>query len=336
MPVGAHPRISVILPVRNEQKHLRAAVESVLAQDYEGEIEILLALAPSIDATAEVANEISSEHENLRVIENPKGLTTTGMNLAIAEATGEVVVRVDAHSELAPRYLSRGVEILRATNSVLVGGIMNARGNTPLQSAVAFGYGSRFGLGGGRYHIGGAEGEAESAYLGIFDTDALRAVGGYDERIIRGEDWDLAQRLKRAGGKVWFSPELMVNYWPRASVPALAKQFYSTGVWRGELTRRAPSRASLRYFIPPIALLGFVLLAAFVVAGILDFRFLIVPIALYLFVLFVAAVTASRLRLLDRLMIFVALPVMHLSWAAGFWIGLVIGARQTIDSGEKR
>lgn len=128
----------------------------------------------------------------------------------------------------------------------------------------------------------------------------------------------------------------MVNYWPRASVPALAKQFYSTGVWRGELTRRAPSRASLRYFIPPIALLGFVLLAAFVVAGILDFRFLIVPIALYLFVLFVAAVTASRLRLLDRLMIFVALPVMHLSWAAGFWIGLVIGARQTIDSGEKR
>lgn len=336
MSVGFNPRITVILPVRNEEKYLQAAVQSVLSQDYPGEIEVLLAIAPSIDSTKEVATQICAANQNIKIIDNPKGLTTTGMNLAIAEATGEVIVRVDAHSELAAGYLARGVEILRETDSVLVGGIMNARGKSPLQSAVAFGYGSRFGLGGGRYHLGGEEGEAESAYLGIFDTQALRSVGGYDEGIIRGEDWDLAQRLKRAGGRVWFSPELIVDYWPRSSAQALAKQFYSTGIWRGELTRRAPSKASIRYFIPPLALLVFVVGVLIASLGLMDPRILIVPIALYLLLLTLGAATASKLRLLERLMVFVALPIMHLSWAFGFWIGFLLGARGAIDSGENR
>ena len=324
------------MPVRNEQVHLVAAVESVLSQSYPGKLEIILAIGPSVDETDRVAKELAVKHPNIKLIENPKGLTTSGLNLAIAQSTSDVIVRVDAHSELSPGYIARGVELLDQTGAVLVGGVMSAVGKTPLQKAVAFGYGSRFGLGGGSYHVGGKAGEAESAYLGIFDAKALKAVGGYDENIIRGEDWDLAQRLKAAGGKVWFSPELVVKYWPRANVKALAWQFYSTGVWRGELTRRAPGKASIRYFLPPVALLILVDLVVLASLGIIGELALIIPIALYLLILSFASATAKQLGVLDRLAIFVALPVMHLSWAAGFWVGLIFGARKTVDAGDKK
>ena len=328
--------VTVMMPVRNEQAHLVAAVESVLSQNYPGKLEIILAVGPSVDQTDAVAKELAAKHPSIKLIENPKGLTTAGLNLAIELSTSDVIVRVDAHSELSPGYLSRGVAILEETGAVLVGGVMSAVGKTPLQKAVAFGYGSRLGLGGGSYHVGGKAGAAESAYLGIFDAKALKAVGGYDEKIIRGEDWDLSQRLKAAGGKVWFSPELVVNYWPRSTIKALAWQFYSTGVWRGELTRRAPGKASIRYFIPPAALLLLVDLVILAMVGAIAQQVLIVPIALYLLVLSFAAGTAKQLDVLDRLAVFIALPVMHLSWASGFWIGLAFGARKIVDAGDKK
>ena len=332
----SYPSVTVMMPVRNEQHHLTQAVESVLAQNYPGQLEMILAIAPSSDETQSVAKELSARHSGIKLIENPKGLTTSGLNLSLDQAAGEVIVRVDAHSALGENYISRAVEILRETSSVLVGGIMSAQGKSPLQNAVAFGYRSRFGLGGGRYHIGGEAGEAESAYLGVFDAKALKEVGGYDEKIIRGEDWDLAQRLKARGGKVWFSPELVVNYWPRSNIKALAWQFYSTGVWRGDLTRRAPTKASVRYFVPPVALLSLMALVLLSALGTVSKTAMIIPVALYLLLLSFAAGTARGLQIADRLAVFIALPVMHLSWASGFLVGLVFGARKTIDSGDKK
>ena len=331
-----YPSVMVMMPVRNEQQHLISAVESVLNQNYPGQLEIVLAIGPSVDQTEKVASDLAAKHASVRIITNSKGLTTAGLNLAIQSSKSQVIVRVDAHSELGENYLKRGVEILKDSKSVLVGGIMRAQGKSAFQKAVAFGYGSRFGLGGGRYHLGGKSGEAESAYLGIFDAEALKAVGGYDENTIRGEDWDLAQRLKSRGGRVWFSPELVVNYWPRSNIKALAWQFYSTGVWRGELTRRAPAKASLRYFLPPLAMLimvGLIVSASFGIIGELD---LIIPLAVYLLAVSFAATTAKFLSIAARLAVFVALPVMHLSWASGFWVGIAFGAKKTIDAGDKK
>ncbi len=330
------PSVTVMIPVRNDEHHLPKAVDSVLAQNYPGPLEIFLTLGPSVDNTESVAYDLASKHSAIKIIQNPKGLTTTGLNLAIAQSSGEIIIRVDAHSELARNYISRGVEILRESGSVLAGGIMNAKGKSPLQKAVAFGYGSRFGLGGGKFHVGGKEGEVDSAYLGIFDAKALKEVAGYNENIIRGEDWDLAQRLKARGGKVWFSPELVVNYWPRSSIKALAWQFYSTGVWRGELTRKAPSKASVRYFLPPLALASIISLVVLSLLGLVDQIALIIPIALYLLVLSFAAGTAKSLGFVDRLMVFIALPGMHLSWASGFWIGVFLGAGKIVDTGDKK
>lgn len=324
----SHPAVSVILPVLNEEQHIEAAVKSVLAQDYPGELEVLLALGPSKDRTNEIAQKLADGDVRVRLVPNPDGRTTVGMNKCIGLARHEFIVRVDAHSELADRYIKRGVEILQEVGADELGGIMDAKGKSAFQRAVAWAYTSRFGVGGASYHVGGDAGEAESAYMGIFRSSALQRVGGYDESIVRGEDWDLAQRIKASGGLVWFTPELKVTYWPRGRFDRLVKQFWSTGVWRGDLTRRDFRGASIRYFAPPVLVifiaLGLLLLPFGIVLGIL-------PLASYLLAVFALAVTARNLSVKSRVALMIALPTIHLSWGVGFLFGLVRGASRTVD-----
>jgi glycosyltransferase involved in cell wall biosynthesis len=329
--VVSSPAVTVIMPVLNEESHLEASVQSILDQAYPGELEIILALGPSHDATNEVAAAIAKRVPALRFIDNPRGLTTIGLNAAIKLSKHDYIVRVDAHSELAPGYIADGIRILLEQGADQLGGIMDAKGKSSFQKAVAWAYKSRFGIGGASYHVGGEAGEAESAYLGIFKKSALTRVGGYDEAIIRGEDWDLAQRIKKTGGLVWFSPELRVTYWPRGRFTNLVKQFYSTGIWRGDLTRRDFRGASTRYFAPPLLVLGLiaglVLLAFGNILGIL-------PWAAYSAAILALAVTAGGLSLKSRIALMIALPTMHLSWGLGFIKGAIVGAGTTIDQGR--
>lgn len=326
---ASYPALSILMPVLNEEAYLAAAVNSVLTQNYPGELELLLALGPSKDETNRVAKELADKDKRVRLIENPRGLTTVGLNKAIQETRFDYIVRVDAHSEPHPNYLTRGIEILLETGADLLGGIMAAKGVSSFQKAVAWAYTSRFGIGGASYHVGGQAGEAESAYLGIFRKSALTRVGGYDEGVIRGEDWDLARRIRSTGGLVWFSPELGVTYWPRARFKHLAKQFYSTGVWRGELSRRSLSTTSKRYFVPPLAVLaqlvGLVTLATGHVVG-------VIPTGFYLLFVAAIAMSASGLSLKSRVGLAIVLPTMHLSWGLGFWVGVLRGATMaTVD-----
>jgi len=313
-------KVSVIMPVLNEEHHLADAVNSVLAQDFDGEL--LIALGPSTDGTNLVAEKLAKSDSRVKLVPNPRGLTTVGMNLCIKQARYDYIIRIDAHSEPAPNYISRGIEILNETGADLLGGVMAAQGKTLFQRSVAWAYTSRFGLGGANFHVGGQAGEAESAYLGIFRRSVLEKVGGYDESIIRGEDWDLAQRIKATGSLVWFSPELKVTYWPRASWVGLAKQFYSTGVWRGDLTKRDLARTSLRYFIPPALVIALVLGVLVAAVGF--------PVGWLAWASYFAAVVA--VGFLARLApVPLVLATMHLSWGFGFIVGYLRGASGTLD-----
>ena len=327
------PSVTVIMPVLNEESHLEASVNSILSQSYPTEIELILALGPSHDETNAIAKALAKKDKRIKLLDNPRGLTTVGLNAAIKIAKHDYIVRIDAHSEPAENYLQDGIRILIEQDADEVGGIMHAQGRSAFQKAVAYAYTSRWGIGGASYHVGGQAGEAESAYLGIFKKSALERVGGYDEAIIRGEDWDLAQRIKRSGGKVWFSPELKVTYWPRGRFDRLVKQFYSTGVWRGDLTRRDIGGASKRYFMPPLLvlgiLLGLVLLAFGQLIGVL-------PAAAYLLGITLVAVLAAGLSLKARAALIIALATMHLSWGWGFIRGFIRGATGTIDKSRVR
>ncbi|HEY5848965.1 MAG TPA: glycosyltransferase family 2 protein [Microlunatus sp.] len=322
------PGVSVIMPVRNEERHLAAAVAGVLAQNYPGEIEVIMAVGPSADATSKIAAELVERDARVRVVDNPDGRTPTALNLAVFAARFDIVVRVDGHGELGDGYIARAVELLDETGADNVGGVMDAQGTTPFEQAVAHVYTSRLGLGGAAFHLGNVPaGPVETVFLGVFRKDALLAVGGFDESMRRAQDWELNYRLRRSGRIVWFSPELRVTYRPRSRVRDLARQMFETGRWRREVVRRHPETASVRYLAPPVAvaaigagsllaLLGPALGARWLRVG------LLAP-AGYAGVVVLGAVTApSSMPRAARVRLPLVLAVTHLCWGAGFLIGL--------------
>ena len=241
------------MPVRDEERHLRESLDRVLDQDYPGELEVVVAVAPSRDGTAALARAIASTDPRVRVVPNPSGATPAGLNAALAASSHPVVVRVDGHGLLSPGYIRRAVAELERTGAANVGGVMHAVGTTDFERAVARAMTSRIGVGGAAFHTGGTAGPADSVYLGVFRRDVLDALGGFDEHYLRAQDWELNLRIRRAGHTVWFDPGLSVTYRPRSGPRALARQFAGSGRWRRELVRRHPDTASVRYLAPPVA-----------------------------------------------------------------------------------
>jgi succinoglycan biosynthesis protein ExoA len=338
----ALPGVSYVMPVLNEALYIETAINTVLSQDYAGQKELILALGPSTDGTDAIVERLAAADSRITTVHNPETDIPVGLNLAIRASAYPIIVRVDAHSELEAGYTSRAIETLARTQAANVGGIMHARGKTPFQSAAARGYNSRFGLGGARYHGSGEEGPAESAYLGVFRREVLESVGYFDESIRRGEDWELNLRIRAAGHTVWFDPALTVTYWPRESWTKLARQFAATGIWRGELVRRYRGKNPWRFFVPPLLVanvLASVVLLVLQVTGVvsgwpsaLASVVYLGPAAYLLLIVWLAFVADRGAKMLDRWFFVVVLPTMHLSWGVGFIVGLLRGARDTVDT----
>ena len=339
-PLPPRPGVSYVMPVLNEATHLARAVAAVLGQDYDGQAEIILALATSTDDTDRIAAELAASDERVRLVPNPRDSIPSGLNLAIQASRHPVVIRVDAHSELPDGYTAAAVDALRRTGAGNVGGVMVARGEGLVQRAIARAYNSPFGLGGGVFHHGETEQSADSAYLGVFRREVLDEVGGYDETIWRAEDWELNSRIRQAGYLVLFTPSLRVTYWPRTGLAALSRQMYATGVWRGHLTRRNGS-APLRYLPAPIVALIFAaslvgaLSRALGLLGARGSRLAnLANAGAGAYLAGIAAVGVAKLggdKPVDRLLNIAVLAVIHLSWGTGFCRGYVRGAGATLD-----
>ncbi|MDO9397933.1 MAG: glycosyltransferase family 2 protein [Herbiconiux sp.] len=336
---SATPGVSYVMPVLNEVTHVEAAIASLLDQDYTGPFDVIVALGPSIDGTTELVERLSAVDPRIRVIENPTGSTPSGLNVAIRASRYPVVVRVDAHSLLPRDYTRLAVEAMLRSGAANVGGIMKAEGTTPFESAVAAAYGSKAGLGGGVHHLGGTEGPAETVYLGVFRREWLTRVGLFNEDIRRGQDWELNRRLRAAGGVVWFTPALVVTYRPRPSLERLARQFFSTGLWRGELARRFFTANALKYFVPPVTVaavtlgflagvVGVVLLAAGggsaagAVGAWLTLGFAL-PAVYLLFVALASVGTGRHAGARAGAWFLIVLPCIHFSWGLGFILGFL-------------
>ncbi len=321
------PGVSVVMPVLNEERHLVASVRRVLSQDYPGEMEVILVVGPSQDRTHEIAEELAAGDPRVRVVDNPDGKTPHALNLGIAAAHHDIIVRVDGHGELTDGYIERAVELLDETGAANVGGVMEARGNTPFEQAVATAYTTRLGLGGGAFHLATSPaGEAETVFLGVFQKKALQAVGGFDETLHRAQDWELNYRLRSRGQKIWFSPDLRVTYRPRSSLRSLVSQMYQTGKWRREVLRRHPGTASVRYLAPPVAVLGVGMGTGVGLLGLLA-RSRVLAAALlapagYLVLILAGSATAGPISAAARLRLPLVLVATHMAWGVGFLVGL--------------
>lgn len=321
------PGVSVVMPVRNEERHLAAAVGRVLAQQYAGPMEVIMAVGPSEDRTADVAAELAATNPSVRVIDNPAGRTPSALNLAVDAASHEVIVRVDGHGELTDGYIARAVELLEQTGAANVGGVMDAQGESDFEKAVAHAYTSRIGLGGSKFHLAeSSEGPADTVFLGVFRKSALVAVGGFDESLFRAQDWELNYRLRSRGETIWFSPDLRVTYRPRSTFRALLKQFFETGKWRREVVRRHPDTASVRYLAAPVAVVGIGAGTLLGLAGLATGSTLLkagfaAPLG-YLGIITVGAATAPGVSAGTRLRLPLVFATTHLAWGSGFLVGL--------------
>jgi glycosyltransferase involved in cell wall biosynthesis len=319
------------MPVLNEENYLEAAVLAILSQDYAGPIQVVLALGPSTDRTSEVAARIVAGDSRVSSVQNPTGRTPEGLNAALAATKQEIVVRVDAHSELSDGYIRLAVETLQRTGADNVGGIMGARGVTKFEKAVAAAMTSPLGVGSASFHTGGSEGPAETVYLGVFKRSALERVGGYDPAFTRAQDWEMNYRIRSTGGTVWFNPDLFVTYRPRPNVFKLAKQYFEYGSWRHEVMRRHPetrrTKSALRYFAPPLAValivigkilgsIGFVLNNFYGQDSALIWGY-IFPIG-YVALTLVSSLTLVKRARAGALWLPIVLMTMQMSWGIGF------------------
>jgi succinoglycan biosynthesis protein ExoA len=322
---GVWPPVSVVMPLRDEAAGLESAVRAVLAQDYPGDVEVVLAVAPSTDATAEAAARLAEHDPRVRVVANPAGSTPAGLNAAIAASAGEIVVRVDGHAELSPGYVHLAVQLLADTGADNVGGLQRAVGSTAFERAVAAAMSSRFGVGDAKFHYGGDPGPTDTVYLGVFRRDALVRVGGFDESLVRNQDYELNVRLRDTGGTVWFDPRLEVAYRPRGTVRSLARQYYEYGWWKRHVLRRHPGSVRWRQLVPPVAVAANVTSLLLAAGG--QRRALAVP-TVYAAAALAASAVAGRGRggaVSARLPLVFA--TMHHAWGAGFLVAQITGGR---------
>ncbi|MFE9253379.1 glycosyltransferase family 2 protein [Streptomyces sp. NPDC007088] len=324
------PAVSVIMPVLDEERHLRDAVHAILAQNYAGEMEVVIALGPSTDRTDEIAAELVREDPRVHTVPNPTGRTPAALNAAIKASRHPVVVRVDGHGMLSPGYIDTAVRLLAETGAQNVGGVMHAEGENDWERAVAAAMTSKIGVGNAAFHTGGEAAPAETVYLGVFRREALERQGGYNVEFVRAQDWELNFRIREAGGLIWFSPELRVSYRPRPTVKALAKQYKDYGRWRHVVARYHEGSINPRYLAPPTAVCA---IAAGVVAGAVLTPWAFLVPAAYLAAILAGSVPAGKgLSLKARAQIPVALVTMHMSWGWGFLTSPRSLARKVIAS----
>lgn len=309
------PTVTVAIPVLNEGAHIDRCLVSIESQTYGGIVEILVVDGGSTDDTRDRA----LRHPAVRVLDNSRRMQAAALNIALAEAAGDVFVRVDGHSELDVDYVTRCVDALEHTGAALVGGAMVPLADGVVPRAIAVAMSSRLGAGPAHFHVGTESRWVDTVYLGAGLTEVLREAGGYAEDVGVNEDAELAWRLRRRGG-VWFDAGIRSTYVPRSGLRSLARQFFRYGRSRSATVRRHPDSLAPRQLVAPVLVLG-----------------LLSPLRRPVAAAYVAVVLARAVgELRDDAAVagaFAAvLPTMHLAWGLGFLAGLLVGPPRPADT----
>ena len=309
--------VSVIVPARAAAATVATALRSACAQQPPVD-EVLVGADPGDDATRGGVAAVADPR--VRLVDVPGGRTPDALQALVEAATGEVVVRLDAHAVLPEGYVARAVATLRRTGAANVGGRQVPTADGGFAAAVAAAMTSPAGAGGAAYRTGDAEGPVDTVYLGVFRAAALAAVGGFDRRMTRNQDAELNLRLTRAGYAVWFDPVLAVAYTPRDRVAALAQHYRGYGRWRRVTARVHPGSLRPRQLAAP-ALVAGLAGAGLLAAATRRPALLGVPAGAYAAGLLAAGAHARPGGVAAVGRTAVALGTMHLSWGLGFWQG---------------
>lgn len=255
------PFVSIIMPIRNEAAFIERSLGAVLAQDYPADqLEVLIADGMSTDETRAIIQRLVARHPqvSVRVIDNPGKIVPTGFNAALAEARGEVIVRVDGHTVIAPDYVLECVAALQQSGADNVGGKMAAVGVTPLGQAVALATSSPFGVGGARFHYSDREEWVDTVYMGAWPRHVFEQLGGFDPELVRNQDDEFNYRLRAQGGRILLNPRIRSQYYNRTSLRSLWRQYYQYGFYKVRVLQKHPRQMRPRQFVPPVFMIALI------------------------------------------------------------------------------
>lgn len=243
-------QLTIVVACRNERRHIRELLDSILAQDMGGMTwEAIVADGMSDDGTREILREYSARDPRLCVVDNPRRVVSPGLNAAIRAARGAMIIRMDAHTCYAPDYCRKCVTTLERTGADNAGGPARTRTQGTRARAFAAAYHSRFSTG-ARFHDENYEGWIDTVPYGCWRKETLERLGLFDEHLVRNQDDELNLRLIRAGGKIWQSPDIVSWYSPRATLKALFVQYFQYGFWKAAVIRKHKLPGSWRHLIP--------------------------------------------------------------------------------------
>lgn len=319
------PLVSVIMPVRNEAAYIRRSLEAVLAQDYPAErIEVIVADGGSTDGTRQVIGQLQTRFPQIRLIDNPGKIVSTGLNLALAQARGEIIVRVDGHCEIASDYVRRCVEHLRRDGAGGVGGSVETIGENWMAQSIALAMSTPFGVGGSAFRtLKERTLFVDTVPFPAYSRSTLAHAGPFDEELVRNQDDEYNYRLRKLGYRILLAADVRSKYYSRSSLRSVWQQYYQYGYWKVRVFQKHPRQMRLRQFIPPALVAGMIasaVLGAFFPPGRLLPGLLI---GAYL----LANLTASAWTAARRGWQYLpALPLiyaaLHLSYGVGFLVGL--------------
>lgn len=319
------PMVTVIMPVLNEAAFIRHSLGAVLQQDYPADhLEILVIDGGSIDGTQSIVQKMLADRPASHLLDNPRRMQAAALNLGISKAQGDVIIRVDGHTVIAPDYVQQCVYYLTESKADNVGGLMRPQGNTFVGKGVALAISSPFGSGDAKFHYSEREQYVDSVYMGAYWRRNLEQIGGYDETFWINEDYELNYRLRQTGGKILLNPTIRSIYTPRSSLSALWQQYFRYGQGKVHTLQKHPKSLRWRQAVPPVFVGTFL---GTLMGGLFwkPFQFLFGLLAgCYLLANLVASTIVARR---GGWRYFPVLPLVfatiHFAWGMGFWFGAV-------------
>lgn len=249
------PFVSVLLVTRNEKNYIRMSLMSLIEQTYpKDRFEIIISDGMSDDGTLDIIKELQTQYNSdvfhISIIPNEKYILAAGWNIGIKAAKGDYVVRIDAHAEAASDFIEKNVETMMTVDAVCVGGKLNSRSLDGDDNIVSKILSSPFGVGNSSFRVSDTAGYADTAVYGLYRKSIFEEVGYFDETMVRNQDIELHGRIKRAGYKFYFNPEIQSTYYTRNTLKKMLKQAYGNGKWNMILLKKGGSALSLRHLIP--------------------------------------------------------------------------------------
>lgn len=322
------PFVSVIMPVRNEEKAIRQSVGAVMRQDYPRELmEIIVVDGMSTDKTRELLAELKAQDERIRVLDNPGRIMAKGFNIGFKQARGEVIVMMGGHAEMCPEYVSTCCRLLSQRLAECVGGTLETVSQTPEAEAISAALTSRFGVGSVAFRLGTNEHRyVDTVAFGAYRREAINGAGVLDEEFVRNQDDEFNHRLRKLGARILLAPEIHCRYYSRSSLSGLWRQYFNYGLWKVRVLQKHPRQMQVRHFVPAlfVSALGFFLLTSSL-SRFTKFAF-VGLCGLYLAANLAASVQVA-LKNRRRWWLLPSLPVifavLHFSYGCGFLLGLV-------------